>query len=88
VTVVYTMTLVVLSAAALLVLVRLVRGPTALDRIVAVDVILVLIVAAAAVGLVPEERGVVIPLLVAVVLLGFVGSVVTARLVEHREDEE
>jgi multicomponent Na+:H+ antiporter subunit F len=87
VTVVYTLTLVLLSVAALLVLPRLVRGPTALDRIVAVDVLVVLIVAGAAVGTVPQGNGAVVPLLVAVVLLGFVGSVAAARLVEHREDD-
>ncbi|WP_447007902.1 monovalent cation/H+ antiporter complex subunit F [Saccharothrix isguenensis] len=87
-TVVYAMTLALLSVAALLVLPRLLRGPTALDRIVAVDVLVVLIVAASAVGMVPQGSGAVIPLLVAVVLLGFVGSVAAARLVEHREDEE
>lgn len=87
-TVVFALTLVLLSAAALLVLVRLLRGPGALDRIVAVDVLVVLIVAGAAVGVAVQRNGAVIPLLVAVALLGFVGSMTAVRVLEGREDEE
>jgi multicomponent Na+:H+ antiporter subunit F len=88
VTVVFTLTLALLSVAALLVLVRLLRGPSALDRIVAVDVLVVLIVTGAAVGIAVQQNGTVIPLLVAVALLGFLGSVTAVRVLEGREDEE
>jgi multicomponent Na+:H+ antiporter subunit F len=83
-TVVVTVVLAVLSAAGLLTLVRLVRGPDTLDRIAALDVFVILIVAAAAVHIAYYEDGTIIPMLLAVALLGFVGTASATRLVEHR----
>lgn len=83
-TVVVTIVLVMLSAAGLLTLVRLLRGPSTLDRIAALDVFVILIVAAAAVYIAYYEDGTTIPMLLAVALLGFVGSAAATRLVEHR----
>jgi multicomponent Na+:H+ antiporter subunit F len=82
--IVFTIVLVMLCAAGLLTLVRLLRGPGTLDRIVALDVFVVLIVAGAAVYVAYYEDGSNIPLLAAVALVGFVGSATAARLAERR----
>jgi multicomponent Na+:H+ antiporter subunit F len=68
-----------------LTLVRLLRGPDTLDRVVALDVFVVLIVVAVAVYVAYYQDGSNIPLLAAVALVGFVGSATAARLVERRE---
>jgi multicomponent Na+:H+ antiporter subunit F len=85
VNVLYIVVLGVLGVAGALTVVRLLRGPDTLDRIVALDVFVVLIVAAAAVYTAFYRDGSNIPLLAAVALLGFVGSATAARLVERRE---
>jgi multicomponent Na+:H+ antiporter subunit F len=83
-TVVFTVVLVLLSAAGLITLVRLLRGPDTLDRIVAMDVFVILIVAAAAVYIAIYGDGSPIPMLAAVSLIGFVGTATAARLAERR----
>lgn len=77
--------LAMLAAATVLTMVRLLRGPHTLDRIAALDVFVVLVVAAASVYVAYYADGSNIPLLAAVALLGFVGSATAARLVERRE---
>lgn len=76
--------LVLLGVAAALCLVRAVRGPSALDRIVALDVFLVVIAAGVVVRSAQESHSLNLILLVVVTLLGFAGSVTAARLVERR----
>ncbi|WP_232662376.1 monovalent cation/H+ antiporter complex subunit F [Pseudonocardia sp. TRM90224] len=83
-TVVFTIVLVMLTAAGALTIVRLLRGPDTLDRIAALDVLVVLVVAAAAVYIAIFQDGSNIPLLAAVALVGFVGSATAARLAERR----
>ena len=77
--------IVTLGVAAALTVYRLVRGPTTLDRIVALDVFVVLSVMGAAVYVAAHRDGSNIPLLAAVSLVGFVGSVAAARLAVRRE---
>jgi multicomponent Na+:H+ antiporter subunit F len=84
-TVVIVIVLALLGVAGGLTLVRLLRGPDTLDRVVALDVFVVLVVAATAVYIAFYQDASNIPLLVAVALTGFVGSVTAARLVERRE---
>ncbi|MQA09747.1 MAG: sodium:proton antiporter [Pseudonocardiaceae bacterium] len=84
-TVVFTVTLGLLVVAATMVLIRLLRGPSTLDRILAVDVLLMLTVAGVAVEMAMSLRGANLALLAAVALLGFVSSVTGARLVEDKE---
>lgn len=84
-TVVYTLVLAMLATAAMLTMWRLLRGPTTLDRIAALDVFVVLIVAAAAVYAAIYSDGSTIPLLAAVALIALVGSATAARLVERWE---
>ncbi|MET0189016.1 MAG: monovalent cation/H+ antiporter complex subunit F [Pseudonocardia sediminis] len=84
-TVVYTLTLGMLTLAGALALWRLLRGPTTLDRIASLDVLVVLIVAAAAVYVAVYTDPANIPLLAAVALIALVGSATAARLLERGE---
>ena len=83
--VVFVTVLAMLGLAAALTLYRLLRGPSTLDRVVALDVFVVLTVVAAAVYVAVFRDGSNIPLLAAVALVGFVGSVSAARLAVRRE---
>ena len=83
--VVFLIVLAMLCVAGALTLVRLLRGPDTLDRIAALDVFVVLIVAAAAVYIAIYRDGSNIPLLAAVALIGFVGSATATRLAERRK---
>lgn len=82
---VFVAVILMLGAAATLTVVRLVRGPSTLDRVAALDVYLVLTVVAAGVYVAYYRDGSNIPLLAAVALVGFVGSVAVARLAVRRE---
>lgn len=82
--VVVTICFVGLGLAALLVLLRLVLGPTVPDRIIALDTLLQLVVAGVAVGAALTGDGYFLAVLLAVTLLGFVGTVTVARYVERR----
>ena len=73
-----------LAVAAALVLVRLLRGPTAADRVVALDALLALLMGGLAVRAVSSGDTQVLRLLVVVALVGFVGTVFAARFVERR----
>ena len=70
-----------LGSGAFLALVRLARGPSLLDRVVATDTLLVIIAAALAVHASLSRDATVVPVLVVVSLLAFVGSVSIARYV-------
>lgn len=83
---VYALTLGMLSLAGLLVLVRLLRGPRSLDRILAVDALVTLITAGTTVGVAVRRDASTVSVLIVVALLGFVGSVAAARLIEEREE--
>lgn len=85
VSVVFLIVLAMLCAASGLTLVRLLRGPDTLDRIAALDVLVILIVAAASVYIAIYRDGSNIPLLAAVALLGFVGTATANRLAERRK---
>jgi multicomponent Na+:H+ antiporter subunit F len=66
---------------ALLALVRLARGPSLLDRVVATDTLLVIITAGLAAHAALVRDPTLVPVLVVVALLAFVGSVSVARYV-------
>lgn len=82
---VFVIALGMLTAAGLLVLLRLLRGPSTLDRIVSVDVLVILIVGGVAVDVGMSGQDPNIALLVVVALLGFAGSTAALRLAEKRE---
>ena len=73
-----------LGVAAALTLVRLVLGPTVPDRVVALDSLVVVVVAGVAVAAADRDGGRFLSVVVAVALVGFVGSVTVARYVERR----
>jgi multicomponent Na+:H+ antiporter subunit F len=70
-----------LGSGALLALARLARGPSLLDRVVATDTLLVIIAASLAVQAALSRDATLVPVLVVVSLLAFVGSVSIARYV-------
>jgi multicomponent Na+:H+ antiporter subunit F len=70
-----------LGVGALLALVRLGIGPSLLDRVVATDTLLVIIAAGLAVHAGLRRDPTVVPVLVVVSLLAFVGSVSVARYI-------
>jgi multicomponent Na+:H+ antiporter subunit F len=81
VTAVYWTAYLLLGAGALLALVRLALGPSLLDRVVATDVLLVIVSAGLAVYAALARDPTVVPVLVVVALLAFVGSVSVARYI-------
>jgi multicomponent Na+:H+ antiporter subunit F len=80
-TVVSALTFAMLGIGVLLALVRLALGPSLLDRVVATDALLVIIAAGLAVYAALTRNPTVVPVLVVVSLLGFIGSVSVARYI-------
>ena len=80
-TVVFALAYGLLGSGALLALIRLARGPSLLDRVVATDTLLVIIAAGLAVHAALQQDPTLVPVLVVVSLLAFVGSVSVARYV-------
>ena len=80
-TVVFWLAYGMLGIGALLALVRLGAGPSLLDRVVATDTLLVIIAAGLAVHAGLQRDPTVVPVLVVVSLLAFVGSVSVARYI-------
>lgn len=85
-TVVFVITFTLLTIAGMLTLYRLARGPRTLDRILATDLLVVLILAGVATGIAASLREMNIALLVSVALLGFIGTISAVRLVEERKE--
>jgi multicomponent Na+:H+ antiporter subunit F len=71
-----------LALAGLLCLVRLVRGPSLANRIVALDTMLVVIVTGIAVAAARTGESNFLDVMVVAALLGFVGTVTVARAIE------
>ena len=76
--------LVLLGLAAIACMARLVLGPSLPDRIVALDGLLMAVVSGVLVSIARTRDGVMIDVVLVVALLGFVGTAVAARFVEHR----
>ncbi|OLT50911.1 monovalent cation/H+ antiporter complex subunit F [Cellulosimicrobium sp. CUA-896] len=79
---------VLLGIAATLAVVRAERGPTMLDRTIALDVFTTTLVAAIALEAAFSRRTDTIPLLVVLSLVGFVGSVTIARFASVEPEGE
>lgn len=73
-----------LAFAAAAAVIRLLLGPTVPDRIVALDSLLYVVVMGIAVAAATTGAGDFLGVLVAVALLGFVGTTTVARFVERR----
>ena len=77
---------VMLGAAGLTVLVRVVRGPTLADRIIGLDLLLLLLAGGIATTGHPEED-LLVPVLIVVTLVAFTGTIIVARFIEWRDTE-
>lgn len=75
----------ILSVSAALALYRAVRGPSILDRVLALDVVLAIIGAGLVLNMLVNRHLDNLILLVAVSLIGFIGSVTVARFVTDRK---
>ena len=70
---------VLLTTGAVLAVVRAERGPSMLDRTVALDIVLTIMIAGGALYASIERRTDIVPILVVLSLVAFVGSVTVAR---------
>ena len=77
---------VLLVGAALLTLVRMTRGPSGLDRVIAADVMVAVVVAALAIEASVNRHSTTLPILAALSLLGFIGSLSLARVTRERQE--
>jgi multicomponent Na+:H+ antiporter subunit F len=73
-----------LAVAAVLMAARAIKGPTVAERIVALDVMLVVVTGGILVGAARTGNPVFLDLAVVAALLGFVGTVSVARFIERR----
>ena len=74
-----------LAVAALLAMARAVRGPTLADRIVALDLVLLLLAGGVAAHGARSGTELFVPALIVVALVAFVSTVVVARFIEWRD---
>lgn len=75
---------VLLCVAALLTLFRMSRGPSTLDRVIAADVIMAMVIAGLAMEAVINRHTTTLPIMLVVSLIGFAGSLSMARFVGDR----
>ncbi|HWK91404.1 MAG TPA: monovalent cation/H+ antiporter complex subunit F [Luteimicrobium sp.] len=87
-TVVFVVTIALLTVAAGCAIYRAERGPSMLDRTVALDVFTTTIVGAIALEAAYARRATTIPILVVMSLVAFVGSVTVARFAAVEREEE
>jgi multicomponent Na+:H+ antiporter subunit F len=77
--------LAVLAAAALLALWRVVRGPTLPDRVVAIDLLGVIVTGFAVVGAASTGSSWFLDIAIVIALVSFVGTIAYARYIETAE---
>ena len=77
----------VLGLSALVAVIRIVRGPTMLDRAVATDTFIAMVAAAIGIEAVANDRTLTLPIPVALALVGFLGSVAVARFAVRSEED-
>ncbi|WP_334140998.1 monovalent cation/H+ antiporter complex subunit F [Rhabdothermincola sp.] len=73
-----------LVLAASLAVVRLVRGPSLADRIVATDLLITILVLGLAVEAARTNSGAFLSVMLVVAVLGFLGTTTVARFIERR----
>jgi multicomponent Na+:H+ antiporter subunit F len=76
----------ILAVAALLLVARISLGPTMLDRVVALDVLVAVVICGLALEAAVHRHTTTLPILVVLSLLGFVGSVSIARFSPGSDD--
>ncbi len=77
---------VVFAVAALLTLVRIVRGPSILDRAVASDVLLTLVMCVLGAEMAIDHHTRTLPVLLVIAAVGVFGSISIARFVARRDN--
>ena len=77
-----------LTIAALLLVTRIALGPTMLDRVVALDVLVAVVICGLGLEAAVHRHTTTLPILVVLSLLGFVGSVSVARFTRGSDDVE
>lgn len=77
---------VLLSVAAALAIVRIARGPSILERVLALDVLLMIVVAALCVDMAVNKNTNNLVFVVAACVIGFIGSVTVSRYVTDRRN--
>lgn len=77
-----------LGIAVLLLVLRMVAGPTMLDRVVALDVLVAVTICVIGLEAAVNRHDNTLPILVSLTLLGFVGSVSVASFTKGSEDIE
>ncbi|MFG1812222.1 monovalent cation/H+ antiporter complex subunit F [Kribbella sp. NPDC049174] len=87
-TVVLTICVIMLGVSALLLVTRIALGPTMLDRLVALDVLLAVMICGLALEAAINRHTTTLPILGVLSLLGFVGSVSVARFTRGSDDVE
>lgn len=85
--VVLIVTAVILSLAAAGAIIRIAVGPSLLDRVLASDVLLAILGAALAIDMAVNRHLNNLMLLVALTVIGFIGSVTVARFVADRREQ-
>jgi multicomponent Na+:H+ antiporter subunit F len=75
-----------LGVAALLLVIRIAQGPTMLDRVVALDVLVSVVICGLALEAAVNRHATTLPILGVLSLLGFVGSVSIARFTRGSDD--
>jgi multicomponent Na+:H+ antiporter subunit F len=68
--------------------VRLLRGPTLADRVAALDVALVSLMSAMAVGAVERHSTIELDFLVVIAVVGFTATVAASRFIEDEDPEQ
>jgi multicomponent Na+:H+ antiporter subunit F len=76
---------VLLVAAAILTIARMARGPSSLDRVVAADVLVAVVIATLAAEAIVNDHATTLPVMLVLSLLGFAGAVSIARFVAERD---
>lgn len=77
-----------LEVAALLLVIRIAQGPTMLDRVVALDVLVSVVICGLALEAAVNRHTTTLPILGVLSVLGFVGSVSIARFTRGSDDVE
>ncbi len=77
-----------LGVAALLLVTRISLGPTMLDRVVALDVLVAVVICGLALEAAVHQHTTTLPILGVLSLLGFIGSVSVARFTPGSDDVE
>lgn len=79
---------VLLALAAALLVLRMTAGPTILDRSMALDVLMSVMVCAVSLKMIHREEPWGLPMLLVLAMVGFVGAVSIARFASGAEDED